>query len=58
MIDTTMNPFQESLLNDDNLYCIADGRKVSDTIKHDMINVIVLRKMCKNYFVQECLHDH
>ena len=27
MIDTTMNPYSESLLEDTNLYCIADGKK-------------------------------
>ena len=33
MIETTMNPFGEILLGDDNLYCLADGKKIPDEVK-------------------------
>ena len=37
-IETTMNPFAQSLLEDVDLYCLADGRKVPDEVKEDMLN--------------------
>ena len=57
MIDTTMNPYSESLLEDTNLYCIADGKKMRDKIKGDMLNVFFLGKKWRDEFVQGCLDD-
>ena len=57
MIDTTMNPYSESMLEDTNLYCIADGKKMTDKIKDDMLNVFFLGKKWREEFVQGCLDD-
>ena len=57
MIDITMNPFFESLLEDTNLYCIADGKKMPDKVKDDMLNLFISGKKWKDEFVQGCLDD-
>ena len=41
MIATTMNPFAEVLLEDTNLYCLADGKKMPDDVKDDMLRLFV-----------------
>lgn len=57
IIDTTMKPFVESLLEDTKLYCIADGNKTPDKVKDDMLNLFVLGKKWKDEFVQGCFDD-
>ncbi|KAG1684708.1 hypothetical protein GQR58_009314 [Nymphon striatum] len=57
IIDTTMNLFVESLLPGTNLYCVADGKKASDKVKYDMLNLFVFGKKWKDEFVQGCFED-
>jgi hypothetical protein len=57
MVETTMNPFVESLQEDSNLYCLADGKKMPDEVKEDLLNVFVMGDKWKDEFVQECLKD-
>ena len=57
MIETTMNPFAEVLLEDTNLYCLADGKKMPDDVKDDMLRLFVFGNKWKDEFLQECLKD-
>ena len=57
MIEHTIDPFSNHLIDDTNLYCIADGKKIEDNIKKQMLNVFVLGKEWKDEFVKECLDD-
>ena len=57
MIETTMNPFGEILLEDDNLYCQADGKKIPDEVKDEMLRIFVFGNKWKDKFLQECLKD-
>ena len=41
MIATTMNPFAEVLLEGTNRYCLADGKKMPDDVKDDMLRLFV-----------------
>lgn len=57
MIEDTMNPFDIPLVEDSSLYCLADGKKMPNEVKEDMLNVIGLGNMWKEEFLQECLKD-
>ena len=51
MIDTTMNPFGKSLIEDTNLYCLADGKKMPVEVKEDMQNLFALGEKWKDEFL-------
>lgn len=57
MIATTMNPFADSLLDNTNLYCLADGKQMPEEVKHDMLNISILGREWKEEFLQECFKD-
>ncbi len=57
MIETAMNPFAELLLEDTNLYCLADGKNMPDGVKDDMLNLFHLGSKWKDEFLQECFKD-
>ena len=57
MIETTMNPFAEPLLEDTNLYCLADGKKMPNEVKEDMLNIFHLGNKWKEEFLQQCFQD-
>jgi len=57
MIETTMNPFVNTLLIDTNLYCLADGKKVHDKVKHDILKLFHLGKKWNDEFLDDCLKD-
>jgi hypothetical protein len=44
MIDTTANPFVESLIEDTYLYHQADGKKMPDEVKEHMQNLFAMGK--------------
>ena len=52
-----MNPFAEALLKDPNLFCLADGKKMPDEVKEDMLNLFQIGKKWKDEFLQECFED-
>lgn len=52
-----MNPFSHSLIEDPNLYCLADGKKAPDGVKNDMLNIIKLGDKWKGEFLEECFED-
>ena len=57
MIKTTMNPFGEILLEDDNLYCLADGKKIPDEVKDEMMRIFDFGNKWKDELLHECLKD-
>ena len=54
---SNMNPFAESLCEDTNLYCLADGKKMPDEVRNDMLNLFHLGNEWKNEFLEQCLKD-
>lgn len=42
IINTTMNPFSQSLIEDANFYCLVDGKKASDWVTNDMLSTFNL----------------
>jgi hypothetical protein len=57
MIETTMNPFAESLVADSDLYCLSDGKAMPEEVKRDMIAIFVKGKKWKDDFITECTQD-
>ena len=54
MIETTMNPFDDSLIDETSLYCLVDGKKCPDDTKEDLLNMFGLGKKWKDEFIDEC----